>query len=267
MYEKYWGLKEKPFENTPDPRFLFESSQHQEALTRLKYVINEEKGMAVLTGTFGCGKTVIGEKLLKTLNEDSFEVAFIVNPQLSAIELLRHIIHNFGYKESTLDKKDEVIQKLVEILQNNYSNGKRSILIIDEAHLIESLQIFEELRVLLNYQLNHHFLLTLLLLGQPELREKINNLKQFSQRVAISYKLEALNREEVKQYVLHRLNIAGCEREIFEDGCYDYIYRHTGGIPRRINHVCDMSLLTGYCEGKKIITPSIIETVVKDLAA
>jgi len=267
MYEEYWGLKEKPFENTADPRFLFESSQHQEALTRLKYVIYEEKGLAVLTGIFGCGKTVIAEKLLKILSEDAFEVAIIVNPQFSAIELLRHIIYNFGYKGNTLEKKDEVVQKLVEILQNNFSNGRRSILIIDEAHLIDDLQIFEELRVLLNYQYDHRFLLTLLLCGQPELREKINNLKQFAQRVAIKYKLEALSREDVKLYINHRLSIAGCTKEVFEESSYDYIFRQTGGIPRRINQICDMSLLTGYCEGEKIISPSVIETVVKDLAS
>jgi type II secretory pathway predicted ATPase ExeA len=265
MYEAFWGLKEKPFENTADPRFLFESSQHQEALTRLRYAIYEEKGLAVLTGIFGCGKTVIAENLIKTLSQDAFEVAFVVNPQFLGIELMRHIIHSFGYKGNALDKKDEVVHKLVEILQNNYNNGKRSILIIDEAHVIDSLQIFEELRMLLNYQSNHHFLVTLLLLGQPELREKINNIKQLSQRVAISCKLDALDRQEIKNYINHRLTIAGCAKEIFESSAYDYIYRHSGGIPRRINQICDMALLTGYCEGASIIGPNIIETVAKDL--
>ncbi|MBL7198467.1 MAG: AAA family ATPase [Candidatus Omnitrophica bacterium] len=266
MYEEYWGLREKPFENTADPRFLYESPQHQEALTRLRYAIYEDKGIAVLTGIFGCGKTVIAEKLLKTLIEDAFEVAFVVNPQFSAIELLRDIIYNLGYREKLTDQKDEVLHKLTDVLKNNFDNGKRSVIIIDEAHLIGEMQIFEELRVLLNYQYNHHFLLTLLLLGQPELRERINNLKQFSQRVAIRYRLDALDRQDVKLYIQFRLKVAGSPGEVFEESSYDYIFRHSGGIPRRINQICDMSLLTGYCEGVKTISPNLIEVVAKDLA-
>ena len=151
MYEEYWGLSEKPFENTADPRFLYESPQHEEALTRLGYAIYEDKGIAILTGVFGCGKTVIAEKLLQTLGRGAYEIAYIVNPQLTAIELLRDIIYNLGYKEKMTNQKDEIIHKLVEALQNNYDNGKRSLIVVDEAHLIQDMLIFEELRVLLNY--------------------------------------------------------------------------------------------------------------------
>ena len=267
MYEAYWRLKEKPFENTADPRFLYESEQHEEALTRLQYAIFEDKGIAVLTGVFGCGKTVIAEKLLETVSRGAYEIAFIVNPQFTAVELLRDIIYNLGVKEKLTNQKDEIIHKLRETLQNNFDNGKRSIIIIDEAHLIQEMQIFEELRVLLNFQYNHHFLLSLLLLGQPELKEKVKNIKQFFQRVAIHHHLVGLTRQEVPKYIQHRLEIAGFpeDKNIFAEETYDYIFMQSGGIPRRINQICDMALFTAYCEKEQIIDIHIVESVVKDL--
>lgn len=267
MYEEHWGLKEKPFENTADPRFLYNSTQHEEALTRLGYAISEDKGLAVLTGVFGCGKTVIAEKILESLSKGAFELAFIVNPQFQAIELLRDIIYNLGFKEKLSNEKDAVVHKLTEVLHNNFDNGKRSIIIIDEAHLIQEIQIFEELRVLLNFQYNHRFLLTLLLLGQPELKEKINSIKQFAQRVAVHYHLVGLDKKEVPEYIKHRLQVAGSTKEIFSEESYDYIFKQSGGIPRRINQICDMALFTGYCEGRKLIDHKVIDVVVKDLEA
>lgn len=267
MYEEYWGLREKPFENTADPRFLYESPQHEEALTRLQYAIYEDKGIAVLTGIFGCGKTVIAEKLLEEISRGAYEIAFIINPQLSGIELLRDIIYHLGFREKLSNQKDEIIHKLMEVLNNNFANGKRSIIIIDEAHLIQEVQIFEELRVLLNFQHNHRFLLTLLLLGQPELKEKVNNLKQFSQRVAIRCHLIGLDKKETSKYIEHRMKIAGSDRQIFEEESYDYIFTQSGGIPRRINQICDMALFTGYCQGLNKINSDLVHTVVKDLEA
>lgn len=267
MYEQYWGLKEKPFENTADPRFLYESPQHEEALTRLRYAIYEGKGIAVLMGNFGCGKTVIAEKILETIGRGAYDVAFVVNPQFSAIELLRDIIYNLGCREKLSDQKDEVVHKLLEVLNNNFDNGKRSVIIIDEAHLIQDMLIFEELRVLLNYQRNHQFLLTLLLLGQPELKEKINNLKQFSQRVAIRCHLDPLEEKEVVNYIQYRLGIAGSSREIFKKDSYGFIFKQSGGIPRRINQICDMALFTGFGEGAETVDSRIVEMVVKDLEA
>lgn len=267
MYEVHWGLREKPFENTADPRFLYESPQHEEALTRLNYVINEDKGLGVLTGVFGCGKTVIAEKLLETLSRGAYEVASLVNPQMTAKELLRDIIYNLGLKRSVSQEKDEIVHVLLEVLLNNFNNGKRSVIVIDEAHLIKDVEIFEELRILLNYQHQHRFLLTLLLFGQPELRDMVNNSKQFSQRVAIRHHLVGLEKEEIRRYIHHRLRIAGTEEHIFADDAYDYIFAQTGGIPRRINQLCDLALFTGYCEGVKKIERGILETVAKDIGA
>jgi type II secretory pathway predicted ATPase ExeA len=267
MYEEYWGLKEKPFENTADPRFLYKSPQHEEALTRLRYAVDENKGIAVLTGVFGCGKTLIAEKLMETISKGAYEIAFIVNPRYSPIELLRDIVYNLGVREKLTDQKDEVVHKLAEVLHNNFDNGKHSVIIIDEAHLIEEVHIFEELRVLLNFQHNHKFLLTLLLLGQPQLKEKINNIKQFSQRISIRYHLVGLDRKEVAKYIQHRLWVADASKPIFKEEDYNYIFKQSGGIPRRINQICDMALFTGYCEGRKTIDTKTIEMVVEDLEA
>jgi len=202
---------------------------------------------------------------MESLSRGAYEIAFIVNPQYTAIELLRDIIYNLGYREKLSDNKDEVVHKLLEALVNNYENGKRSIILIDEAHLIKDVQLFEELRMLLNFQHNHQFLLTLLLFGQPDLRERISNIKQFAQRVSLRFHLGALDREDVPKYIKHRLEVAGTNREIFENKSFDYIFNQSGGIPRRINQICDKALFTGYCEGLELVDPHTIETVVKDL--
>jgi len=265
MYEAYWGITEKPFENTADTRFFYESPQHEEAFVRLTYSIHENKGLAILTGVFGCGKTVIAEKVIEEIKRGPFEAAFIVNPQFSAIELLRDIIYNLGFREKLSGEKDEVIHKLLEVLRNNFENGKRSVVVIDEAHLIRDTSIMEELRVLLNFQYNHNFLLTLLLIGQPELRETINNIKPLSQRVAIWSHLAGLQKEDVGKYVGYRLHKAGATRQIFKEDCFDYIFKQTGGIPRRINQICDMALFTGYAERVDTIDDKLIDAVIRDI--
>lgn len=265
MYKEYWGLTEKPFENTANPRFLYYSPQHEEAFMRLNYAILEEKGIAILTGVFGCGKTVIAQAVLTSLSKGKYETAFVINPQLSHVELLREIIYDLGVKDNLPTQKTDILHSLNEILHNNMDNGKQTVVIIDEAHLIEDKLIFEELRLLLNFQYKNKFLLTLLLLGQPELREKTNNIKQLQQRIAIRYHLSGLNEIEATEYIQHRLNIAGASKKVFEERALKTIFEQSGGIPRRINQICDMALLTGFGKQKEIISEEIITEVVKDL--
>jgi len=265
MYEAYWGLPEKPFENTADPRFLYYSQQHEEAFTRLIYTIQEQKGLAVLTGVFGCGKTVVAQAIILSLSKGKYETAFVINPQLSHVELLREIIYDLGRKDNLPTQKTDILHALGEILHNNMDNGKQTVVIIDESHLIEDKLIFEELRLLLNFQYKNKFLLTLLLLGQPELKEKINNLKQFAQRVAMKYHLSGLNEKETVEYIHHRLGIAGCPHEIFNKDSLKAVYEQSGGIPRRINQICDMALLTGFSQQKKMVDKEIIFETVKDM--
>jgi len=265
MYEAYWGLAEKPFENTADPRFLYYSQQHEEAFTRLMYAISEQKGAAVLSGVFGCGKTVVAQAVLTSLSKGKYETAFVINPQLSHVELLREILYDLGVKDNLPTQKTDILHGLNEILLHNMDNGKQTVVIIDEAHLIEDKLIFEELRLLLNFQYKNQFLLTLILLGQPELKEKINNIKQLAQRIAIKFHLSGLNEAETVEYVHHRLEIAGASRKIFGEDALKITYEQSGGIPRRINQICDMSLLTGFGKQEQVIDEAIIMEVVKDL--
>ena len=269
MYEKYWGLTEKPFENTPDPRFLYHSSQHEEGLSRLLYVVKEGKGAAMLTGIFGCGKTLLARTLLKELDRDIYRTAFITNPYLSYEELLMHIVYNLGNKDLP-ERKTEVliniiVERLGEILENNMRDGKKTVIIIDEAHVIQDRGVWEEIRLLLNFQHEDKFLLTLLLLGQPELKERIDANKQFAQRIAVKCHLESLNEEEARKYILHRLSMVGRNEPIFTEGSYSLVFKKSGGIPRRINHICDLALFSGFGNGLSLIEENTINDVGRDL--
>ncbi len=258
MYERYWSLKEKPFENTPDPKFFYNSPQHEEALARMLYVIKEGKGAGLLTGVYGCGKTLLSRSLLKELEKDIYKVAIITNPKLDDVEMLRLITYNLSGGEVSTRKADVII-KLESVLKNNLLDGKKTVIIIDEAHVIDSNDIFEELRLLLNFQLEDKFLLTLLLLGQPELKDKVENIKQLNQRIVMRYYLSPLNRYETEQYINHRLKVAGGQQDIFDSEAIDMIFERSGGIPRRINQICDTVLLAGYAQGVNKITKQLVK--------
>lgn len=266
MYEQYWNLKEKPFRNTPDPRYLYKSPEHEEALVKMLYTIEEDMGGAVLTGIFGCGKTVISQVLCEQLMADRFQVAYINNPQLDYIDLLRSIVRKLKAIELPTKKSelstDALLQELENILLDNARDGKKTIVIIDEAHIIKDSHIFESLRLLLNFQLQNRFLLTLLLFGQPELKQTIQNNKQFEQRLAIKCHLEAFDFERTKEYIMHRLEVAGAEKMLFDDNALDKIFKFSSGIPRRVNRICDLSLLVGFGQQAELVDEdSVVEAI------
>ena len=269
MYEEHWGLSEKPFENTPDPRFFYLSPQHEEGLSRLFYAVTEGKGAAMLTGIFGCGKTLLGRTLLKELDRDIYKIAFITNPYLTYEELLMYIVYKLGGKDLPTRKSEVlvnvILERLNEILENNMRDGKKTVVIIDESHVINDSRVWEELRLILNFQLEDRFLLTLLLLGQPELKELIDANKQFVQRIAVKCYLGSLSEKETREYILHRLAVAGRVQPIFIDETYKVIYKKSGGIPRRINHICDLALFSGFGKGVSIIDEGLIKDVASDL--
>ncbi len=269
MYEEYWGLKDKPFQNTPDPRFLYKSSEHEEALMKMLYTIEEGLGAGMLSGVFGCGKTVIGQALLEKLPSDKYKVAFITNPQVEYVELLRAIVRNLKAVELPAKKTelsaDYLLEILAKILENNDQDGKETVVVIDEAHIINDERIFEELRLLLNFQKKDKFLLTLLLFGQPELKQKIEDNKQLEQRIAIKSQLEPFNQEDTSKYIIHRINIAGGADSIFNKSAFKIIHNRSGGIPRRINRICDLSLLVGMYKNIKSIDTKIVEESLKSL--
>ncbi len=234
------------------------------------YAVKTNMGGCMLTGVFGCGKTLLNQTLIENLEKlGNYKIAFISNPFLSHIELLRMVAYSLG-ANNLPEKKTEILtdfllQKLEAILYNNNDDGKHTVVIIDEAHIIEDKLIFEELRLLLNFQLKDRFLLTLILSGQPELKKSIENIKQLSQRIPIRCNLERFDPEDTKNYILHRLDVAGRTEPVFEEDIYKVIHERSGGIPRRINNICDMSLLSGFSKGIELIGDDIVNDVIKDL--
>ncbi len=265
MYEAYWALKEKPFENTPDPRFLYSSYEHLEATNRLTYAIEERKGAALLTGDYGCGKTVISRLIFETLSPDRYEIALVTNPLLGPVALLQEICFQLGIKSSDSPTKPKLLRDLNERLYENMRKKKDTVIIIDEAQAIQDLTTFEELRLLLNFQLNDRFLLTLILVGQPELRKKIDELKQLKQRLAIRFHLNPLSLDDTKKYVIHRLKIAGTEKKIFTNDAYNVIWKSSQGVPRMVNSICDMCLLSGFTKKLQKIDAKVVRKIVKEL--
>ncbi|MFH1776837.1 MAG: AAA family ATPase [Candidatus Omnitrophota bacterium] len=269
MYEKYWGFREKPFQNTPNPRFFYESPEHEEVLMKMLYVIEQNMGAGMLSGVFGCGKTVIGQAICDWLPHDKYKIAFITNPQLEYVELLRAIVRslkavNLPEKKTELSA-DSMLEILGNILENNSRDGQETVLIIDEAHIIKEECIFEELRLLLNFQSRERFLLSLLLFGQPELKQKIEDNKQLEQRIAIKCHLEGFDYSDTQNYIIHRLRVAEAinPEVIFCESAVKTIHSRSGGIPRRINRICDLSLLVGMGQSMARVDEGAVEAGLK----
>ena len=266
MYESYWHLKEKPFENTPDPRFFYHSPNHEEALMRLYYIIKERKGAGLLTGEYGCGKTVLSRYVIRELSQagNNYRIALIVNPSLSAEDFLKEIIFQLEGREYD-GPKIKLLHTINDILYKNAEEGKDVVVMVDESQAINSQEIFEELRLLLNFQLNNRFLLTLILIGQPELREKIARLPQLKQRLAISFHLNTLNLDESEKYIHHRCKVAGANRKLFSKEAIELIVEHSGGVPRRINTYCELALMQGMLDKKELADLQVVEEAVEDI--
>ena len=265
MYNDYWGFKEKPFENTPDPRFFYCSAKHEEALMRLLYAVQERKSSAMLSGECGSGKTLLSRIILNRLmNKEEYKVALVVNPAIPLLELLGEIVYQLGAENPAGERKVDILRRLNEILYSVSQDGKHTVIIIDEAQTISEDSVFDELRLLLNFQVNERFLLTLLLLGQPELREKIEGTRQFKQRLALRYHLTTLTESETKAYIGHRCAIAGKPSPPFSDGAYKLVYEYSQGLPREINNICDLSLVIGMGEKADSVCERIVSEVIKD---
>ena len=265
MYERHWGLKEKPFQNTPDPRFVYLSQQHLDAAALMIYVIKENLGAGMLTGGYGSGKTVISRLLFEILPRSIFDFAIVINPQLSPIEMLTEICNQFGIKPSASPTKNEYLEALNDRFFKNLRQGKQTIIIIDEAQSIVDPLTFEEVRFLLNFQLNDRFLTTLLLFGQSGLREIVKAIPPLDQRIGLRHNLTALGQDDTQRYVEYRLGVAGTQKSLFTSEAQHIIWEHSEGIPRRINTIADWCLLLGYSRMKPIIDGQVATKAVTDL--
>lgn len=265
FYGKHWGLRELPFENVPDPRYYFPSSHHEESLHRLLYGVQTRKGAVMLTGEIGCGKTLLSRTLIRHLLTEPYDTALIADPSFGSTQLLREVLYQLGVDASgsEMDLRHRLNDRLLE----DFKRGVDTILIIDEAQAIQDQQMFERLRLLLNFQLNERFLLTLVLLGQPELKERVQALPQFYQRIALQYHLGPFTAAEVAEYIQSRLKIAGATRLIFTSAACSLIFRLSGGIPRKINALCDLCLLVGSLSRAKFIDRALVERVAVRVAS
>jgi putative secretion ATPase (PEP-CTERM system associated) len=266
MYERYFGLKEKPFRLTPDPRFLYLSEKHAEALDHLYYGISQGEGFMVISGDVGTGKTTIIRSLLDRLNDPKIETALILNPLLEIDELLKSILEDFGLTPQGKSKKD-LIDQLNAFLLSLNQDGKKGVVIIDESQNLAP-DLLEELRSLSNLETHEEKLLQIVLVGQLELWNKLNhyNLRQLKQRISVSYRLEPLLLKEIEGYIQHRLSVAGFRGSLgFSFWAMRLIYRVTGGIPRLINLLCDRILLVLYLEQKMQVNTSHVRKAIESL--
>jgi len=245
LYEAYWGLREKPLENTPDPRFFYRSPACAEVYARLLHALRGNRGAALLTGAAGCGKTLMARVLLQELGPERTEVALVHHPCRTPEEFLREVLYQLG-EDGRSEDRPQVVHRLHEVLYANHAAGKDTILVVDEGQTFAEPAIFEEVRLLLNFQLNDAFLITVLLLGQEALAEKVRGYPPLDQRLATRGALLPLRREEVSQYLAHRLRVAGGREPIFTPEAVEAVYEYSGGVPRRINNICDIALLVGF---------------------
>jgi general secretion pathway protein A len=265
MYTEFYGLREKPFSLSPDPRFLFLSDSHREALAHLLYGIEQGEGFIAITGEVGTGKTTLCRTLLQRLEPGS-EVAFLFNPQLSGLELLQAINAEFGL--DTPDKtRRELMDQLNRFLLTKRQEGRRVLLLIDEAQNLER-EALEQVRLLSNLETNTTKLIQIILIAQPELDALLESpeLRQLRQRINVRWRLRPLSAGETRDYVRHRLRVAaGGPRDVFTDLALREIHRRSGGVPRVINRMCDRALLAGYAEGVKEIGLGTVAEVQREI--
>ncbi len=259
MYLEYFGFKSEPFSISPDPRFLFMSERHREALAHLLYGMKSEGGFVLLTGDIGTGKTTICRCLLEQLPEDS-EVALLLNPKLTAAELLANICDELRipYPSGTTSIK-LLVDAINGFLLDVHAQGRRTVVIIDEAQNLDA-EVLEQIRLLTNLETNTYKLLQIIMLGQPELKEMLERpeLRQLSQRITARYHLAPLSQPEVGDYIRHRMAVAGVDRPIFPPASLRRIYRLTGGVPRLINVLCGRALLGAYVKGENRVRPALL---------
>jgi general secretion pathway protein A len=269
MYKKFYGLTRNPFEVSPDPYFFCPTPRHTEALTNLAYGVIRRKGFVVLTGEVGTGKTLLVRCLLEALTTHKVAFAYMYNPMVSVSEFFTHVANEFGLVASQIRTKSDALARLNNFLLERSRHDLTTALIVDEAQLL-SWELLEEIRLLTNLETTKHKLLQIVLVGQPELEQKLDSqqLRQLKQRIGLRSKLEPLDINELKDYMHRRLKLAGANShapDIFPNVTVAFIHRVSRGIPRLINTICENSLLLGFGHNQHQITPDIVQEVAEDL--
>ncbi|HED19192.1 MAG TPA: hypothetical protein ENI74_06790 [Gammaproteobacteria bacterium] len=266
MYEKHFGLTERPFSIAPDPRFLYMSQQHREALAHLLYGVGEGGGFVQLTGEVGTGKTTVCRCLLEQLPEH-VDIALILNPRVTALELLGSLCDELQiqYARDTTSIKT-LIDVLNAYLLDSHARGRRTVLMIDEAQNL-SAEALEQVRLLTNLETTREKLLQIILVGQPELRELLarEDLRQLSQRITARYHLEPISRVETSAYIRHRLQVCGASATLFTDTAVELIHKLSGGVPRLINVLSDRAMLGAFVEGKRMVDAPIVQRAAREV--
>lgn len=265
MYEEFYGFSKKPFSKTPDPEFLYLSRTHEEALARLQYAV-EEKEIVLLTGEVGSGKTTITRALMDYLDESRYRVVLILNPRLSPIQFLKLLLKRLEV-DSIPSNRQELTELIYEKLYQFYTSGIVPVIIIDEAQLITDKRVYEEMRLLSNFQLDKENLLSIILVAQPDIKKKIRNkvYLPLRQRIGLYYHIGPLTEDEVKEYINFRLMKAGRMEPLFTEEAIKRIYLYSGGIPRVINNIANASLLEGMGREAFMINEDIVDAAAKEL--
>jgi type II secretory pathway predicted ATPase ExeA len=265
-YEEFFQLREQPFSNAPDARYYFDSSQHSEALLRLKHAARSNVGLAVLVGEIGAGKTTLARRLLDELDEKEFESALlvVVHSSITAEWLLRKIAAQLGVDpipEGKLETLSAIYHRLLAIREE----GRKAVVLIDEAQMLQSRELMEEFRGLLNLELPAHKLVTFIFFGLQSLDQTLALDEPLQQRVALRYRLSAMGLDSTAAYIAYRLQVAGASREIFRRDAIALIHRYSRGIPRLVNVICDNCLFEAFLIRKDHVDAAVVEGVVSDL--
>jgi general secretion pathway protein A len=266
MYESFYGLSAKPFRLRPDPHFFFGSKGHKRAMAYLEYGLSQGEGFIVITGEVGAGKTTLVRNLFNNLSSEQIVAAHIVNTHLDSDDTLRMVVSAFGLPYENVSKAD-LLTRLEQFLRASDQQGRRALLVVDEAQNLKPGTV-EELRMLSNFQTDDKCLLQTFLVGQPEFRGTLHSpgMQQLRQRVIASYHLGPMDAEETKAYIEHRLATVGWKGDpSFTDGAHDAIFAYTGGIPRKVNTLCDRLLLMGFLEEMHAFAESDVADVIRDI--
>jgi len=264
MYEEKWGLEDKPFQNVPDTRYLFYSQSHEEALVRLLYCVTESKGLMLLLGRWGIGKTFLCRVFREKVRDKGYEVALIHPPPATVDDFLSQIAHAFFPEQGPMGRF-ETYRRLSERVEEMNAEGREPVIVIDEAQYIRNPEIFEEIRFLLDMSQGGRFLVNIILVGVPDLWNQVRRVEGLRHRIGIYYRIDPLTREETEEYIMHRLRIAGLSHNIFLPDALDAVCRESGGVPAVINSICDLAMLIAAGEETDDVEPGAVGLAVEEI--